>query len=50
MVFVGWAQTSKAGVDWKLFRNIIFAWVVTVPIAAGLSAAFMAIFRAAGLF
>jgi len=28
-----------------VFRNIIYAWVVTVPVAAGLSAAFMAAFR-----
>jgi sodium-dependent phosphate transporter len=50
VVFVGWAQTSKGGVDWHLFRNIIFAWVVTVPIAGGLSAALMAIFQAAHLY
>lgn len=28
-------------IDWGLFRNIIYAWVVTVPIAALLSAIFM---------
>lgn len=50
VVFVGWAQTSKGGVDWQLFRNIIFAWAVTVPIAGGLSAALMAIFQAANLY
>jgi len=50
VVFVGWAQTSKAGVDWNLFRNIIFAWVVTVPVSAALSAAVMAIFKAAALY
>ena len=50
VVFVGWVQTSKGGVDWKLFRNIIFAWAVTVPIAGGLSAALMAIFQAAELW
>jgi len=50
VVFVGWAATSRGGVDWALFRNIIFAWAVTVPIAGGLSAAIMAIFQAAGLF
>lgn len=44
VVFVGWAQTSRGGVDWNLFRNIIFAWAVTVPIAGGLSAAIMAVF------
>lgn len=50
VVFVGWAQTSRGGVDWALFRNIIFAWAVTVPIAGGLSAAIMAIFQACSLF
>nr|CAD7433919.1 unnamed protein product [Timema monikensis] len=49
VVFVGWANSSKGGVDWKLFRNIIYAWVVTVPLAAGLSAACMAILRATAL-
>ena len=47
---MGWAQTSKAGVDWNLFRNIIFAWVVTVPVSAALSAAVMAIFKVAALY
>jgi len=46
VVFVGWASSSKQGVDWKLFRNIIFAWVVTVPIATGLSALMMVILKA----
>ncbi|XP_054273234.1 sodium-dependent phosphate transporter 2 isoform X2 [Macrosteles quadrilineatus] len=46
VVFVGWANASAGGVDWTLFRNIISAWVVTVPIAAGLSALFTAILRA----
>lgn len=41
IVFVGWYR-SRQGVDWKLFRNIIIAWFVTLPIAGGLSAAFMA--------
>ena len=44
IVFVGWFR-SKQGVDWKLFRNIVFAWLVTLPVAGGLSAAFMAILR-----
>ncbi|KAL3889307.1 hypothetical protein ACJMK2_001651 [Sinanodonta woodiana] len=35
---------SKQSVDWTLFRNIILAWFVTVPVSAALSAAFMAIF------
>ncbi|XP_057379056.1 sodium-dependent phosphate transporter 1-A-like [Daphnia carinata] len=50
VVFVGWAQTSRGGVDWALFRNIIFAWAVTVPIAGGLSAAIMYIFQVCNLF
>ena len=50
VVFVGWAQTTRSGVDWALFRNIVFAWAVTVPIAGGLSAAIMAIFQACHLF
>lgn len=41
IVFVGWFR-SREGVDWKLFRNIVIAWFVTLPIAGGLSAAFMA--------
>ncbi|XP_046668415.1 sodium-dependent phosphate transporter 2 isoform X2 [Homalodisca vitripennis] len=46
VVFVGWVNTASGGVDWKLFRNIIYAWLVTVPIAAGLSAMFTAVLRA----
>lgn len=38
VVFVGWVSSSSSGVDWRLFRNIIFAWVVTVPVAGLLSA------------
>lgn len=54
VVFVGYTNAHKntpeenaAGlpqakaVDWALFRNIVYAWVVTVPVAAVLSAAFM---------
>ncbi|KAF6207441.1 hypothetical protein GE061_018684 [Apolygus lucorum] len=40
VVFVGWAGSSSSGVDWRLFRNIISAWIVTVPVAGVLSAAF----------
>ncbi|XP_037081034.1 sodium-dependent phosphate transporter 1-like isoform X2 [Pollicipes pollicipes] len=49
VVFVGWARSTRAGVDWKVFRNIIIAWLVTVPFAAGASAGLMAIFRAVAL-
>ncbi|CAG9771968.1 unnamed protein product [Ceutorhynchus assimilis] len=41
VVFVGYFSASKKGVDWSLFRNIIYAWVITVPIAALLSAGLM---------
>ncbi|KAI8493557.1 hypothetical protein Bbelb_289540 [Branchiostoma belcheri] len=46
IVFVGWLR-SRASVDWKLFRNIVFAWVVTLPVAGGISAAVMALLRLA---
>ncbi|XP_050085887.1 sodium-dependent phosphate transporter 2 [Anopheles aquasalis] len=57
VVFVGQANSRPAekaasphhavtaqqkAVDWGLFRNIVYAWVVTVPVAALLSAGFMA--------
>ncbi|KAL1132393.1 hypothetical protein AAG570_010348 [Ranatra chinensis] len=45
VVFVGWVSSSSSGVDWTLFRNIISAWVVTVPVAGLLSAGFMAAVR-----
>lgn len=46
VVFVGWcSSSSSSGVDWTLFRNIISAWVVTVPIAGLLSAGSMAAMR-----
>ena len=38
VVFVGFVR-SRQGVDWKLFRNIIFSWGVTVPAACAISAA-----------
>lgn len=54
VVFVGYtsgrqnsAEDVDAGlpreqaVDWKLFVNIVYAWVVTVPVSAALSASFM---------
>lgn len=50
VVFVGYTNSKKPAingkqqqkaVDWGLFRNIVYAWVVTVPVAALLSAAFM---------
>ncbi|CAG9814554.1 unnamed protein product [Phaedon cochleariae] len=44
VVFVGYFSSSKKGVDWSLFRNIISAWLITVPIAALLSAGTMLLF------
>ena len=47
VVFTGRIR-SKQSVDWSLFRNIIIAWIVTVPvtgsIAAGCQAALKAFF------
>lgn len=34
-------ESREKAVDWSLFRNIVYAWVITVPIACGLSAAVM---------
>ncbi|XP_020295927.1 sodium-dependent phosphate transporter 2 [Pseudomyrmex gracilis] len=45
VVCVGWASRGGEGVSWKLFRNIVCAWVITVPMAGCLSAGCMAIFR-----
>lgn len=36
-----YATGQQKAVDWGLFRNIVYAWVVTVPVAALLSAGFM---------
>eukprot|EP00794_Sanderia_malayensis_P011195 gene11195-12369_t len=44
VVMVGRVR-SKSVVDWKLFRNIIISWVVTIPVAGGLSAAIYAALR-----
>ncbi|RZC35096.1 sodium-dependent phosphate transporter 1 [Asbolus verrucosus] len=49
VVFVGYFSSSKKGVDWHLFRNIISAWLITVPIAALLSAITMFLLRYAVL-
>lgn len=34
-------KRSNGSVDWDLFRNIAYAWIVTIPITAILSAAIM---------
>jgi sodium-dependent phosphate transporter len=36
---------SKQSVDWSLFRNIIVAWIVTVPVTGGIAAGVMALLR-----
>lgn len=43
VVIVGFIR-SKMSVNWRLFVNIILAWVVTLPVASGLSALIMYIF------
>ncbi len=40
VVFVGHFR-SKASVNWKLFINILVAWIVTLPVSGGLSALIM---------
>ncbi|OXA41696.1 sodium-dependent phosphate transporter 1-A isoform X2 [Folsomia candida] len=44
VVSVGYVR-SRNSVDWKLFRNIIFAWLVTVPVSGGLSAMLMMLLK-----
>lgn len=41
VVFVGWSSSTAEGVDWGLFKNIIFAWVITLPVSALLSGGLM---------
>ncbi|XP_075235876.1 na[+]-dependent inorganic phosphate cotransporter type III [Lycorma delicatula] len=45
VVLVGYVSSSVSGVDWKLFRNIVSAWIVTVPIAGLISAAIMYVLK-----
>ncbi|CAH4015182.1 unnamed protein product [Pieris brassicae] len=40
---------SEKSVDWSLFRNIIFAWVVTVPVVAAIAALSMLALEAFGI-
>ncbi|KAG1698346.1 Sodium-dependent phosphate transporter 1-A [Nymphon striatum] len=44
VVMVGRVRSNNS-VDWSLFRNIFLAWLVTVPVSAGISAAIMAILK-----
>lgn len=37
VVFTGRVR-SKESVDWSLFRNIIIAWIVTVPVTGSIAA------------
>ncbi|XP_059047472.1 sodium-dependent phosphate transporter 1-B-like [Achroia grisella] len=37
---------SEKAVDWSLFRNIIFAWVVTLPVVAAIAALCMLVLEA----
>lgn len=53
VVFVGYSNAKshpitgkrENAVDWHLFRSIVYAWVVTVPVAAFLSAIFMVVLQ-----
>ncbi|XP_039296271.1 sodium-dependent phosphate transporter 2 [Nilaparvata lugens] len=47
VVFVGFTRSSKSGVE-EALQKIIYAWVVTVPATALLSAIFMFGFKALG--
>ncbi|CAJ0961094.1 unnamed protein product, partial [Mesorhabditis belari] len=40
VVFVGTVKSGE-GIKWKIFRNIAFSWIVTLPIAGLISAAIM---------
>ena len=46
VVFVGWVRGREA-VDWKIFRNIVLAWFVTVPVSGVLTAVIFIIVKAA---
>lgn len=43
------SNANKGGVDWSLFRHIAYAWIVTVPITALLSAGIMYVLCLAAL-
>jgi len=46
VVFVGRFR-ARENVDWSIFRNIVIAWLVTLPISGGISAAIMSGLRLA---
>ncbi|XP_072175857.1 sodium-dependent phosphate transporter 1-B-like isoform X1 [Diadema setosum] len=46
VVFVGLVRDRRT-VNWSLCGGIVLAWVVTLPVTAGISAAFMALLRLA---
>ncbi|OQR78569.1 sodium-dependent phosphate transporter 1-B-like [Tropilaelaps mercedesae] len=46
IVFVGFVHKDAGGVNWNLFRGIVAAWVFTLPITGGISAAIMSIIQA----
>jgi phosphate/sulfate permease len=54
VVIVGWiygeTDDNDSKVDWSLFRTIVYAWMITVPVAAAISAFFMWIFVVANGF
>ena len=53
VAFVGWvygktfnqSEEKESHVNWKLFSNIVGAWVITLPAAGGISALLMFAFR-----
>lgn len=52
VTFVGWVYAKtfnkhieKTPVNWKLFGGIVAAWVVTLPISAGISSILMLLFK-----
>jgi solute carrier family 20 (sodium-dependent phosphate transporter) len=45
IVFTGRVR-SKQSVDWSLFKNIIIAWIVTVPVTGGIAAVCQAVLKA----
>uniref|UniRef100_A0A1I8GD99 Phosphate transporter n=1 Tax=Macrostomum lignano TaxID=282301 RepID=A0A1I8GD99_9PLAT len=45
VVLVGFFR-SRDNVQWSIFRNILLAWVVTLPISGGISGGIMAFLRA----